>query len=170
MQRPLLWHHRLCHCLPSRANFRWYTNAPDLVIALVATTILVRPVLLTRFYPPTLTQHWGSFLCQLQPLPRWRKQPHLVAQGCCHLQPPPRHPLLPPSYPLSSVVRYFYLQGEGLPIHSVLVARIHHHRSAHDASTNLVVLANIMDPGLPNHRSTFLAGGNISPVHLTNLL
>ncbi len=52
----------------------------------------------------------------------------------------------------------------------MLVARIHHHESAHNASTDLVVLANIMAPGLPIHRSTFFAGGDIGPVHLTNLL
>jgi hypothetical protein len=73
-------------------------------------------------------------------------------------------------YPLSSVARYFYLRGEGLPIHSVLVARVHHHGSTHDASTDLVVLADIMAPGLLIHRSTFFAGGNIGPMHLTNLL
>jgi hypothetical protein len=52
----------------------------------------------------------------------------------------------------------------------VLVARIHHHGSTHDASTNLVVLADVMAPGLPIHRSTFFAGGDIGPAHLTNLL
>jgi hypothetical protein len=67
-------------------------------------------------------------------------------------------------------MRYFYLPGEGPPIHSVLVARIHHHRYAHDESTNLVVLANVMAPGLPIHRSTSFAGGDIGPAHLTNLL
>ncbi len=76
---------------------------------------------------------------------------------------------LPPTlYLQQSVVRYFYLPGEGPPIHSVLV--IHHHRSAHDASTNLIVLANVMAPELPIHRSTYFAGGNIGPAHLTNLL
>ncbi len=67
-------------------------------------------------------------------------------------------------------MRYVYLQREGPPIQSVLVARLHHHRSAHDASTNLVVLANIMAPGLPIHRRTFFAGGNINPAPPTNLL
>jgi hypothetical protein len=89
---------------------------------------------------------------------------------CCHLQPPQQHPLLPPSYPLSSVMRYFYLWEEGPPIYSVLVARIHHHGSAHNASTDLVVLANVMAPGLPIHKSTFFACGDIGPMHLTNLL
>jgi hypothetical protein len=51
--------------------------------------------------------------------------------------------------------------GEGPPIHFVLV--IHHHRSAHDTSTNLVMLANVMAPGPPIHRSTFFVGGIINP-------
>jgi hypothetical protein len=67
-------------------------------------------------------------------------------------------------------MRYIYLPGEGLPVHSVLVARIHHHRRAHNASTNLVVLANIMALGPLNLRSTFFVGGDIGLVHLTNLL
>jgi hypothetical protein len=140
---------------------------PCLVVALVAATVLAHPVLLTRSYPPNHTQCWGGFLCQLRPLPRWGEQPHLVAQWC-HLRPSRGHPLLPPTYPLSSVSRYFYLWGEGPPIHFVLV--IHHHRSAHDASTNFVVLANVMAPGLPIHRSTFFVGGVIGPEPPTNLL
>jgi hypothetical protein len=59
---------------------RTYAIVPDLVVALVAATILACPVLLTRSYPPTHTQRWGGFPRQLQPLPRWHEQPHLVAQ------------------------------------------------------------------------------------------
>ncbi len=161
MQRPSLWHRWLYHHLLSTANSRWYANVPNLTVALVATTVLVRPVLLTRYYPPTHTQCWGGSLHQLRPLPHWREQPHLVAQCCRYLRPSQRHPLLPPSYPLPSVARYFYLLGEGPPIHFVLV--IHHHRSSHNASTNLVVLANIMAPGLPIHRSIFFMGCIIGP-------
>jgi hypothetical protein len=168
MQCPLLWHHRLYHRLPLTANSGRYADMPNLAAALVADTILACPVLLMRSYPPTLTQCWGSFLRQLRPLPCWCKQPHLVAQWCRHLQPSRQHPLLPPSYPLPLVARYFYLQGEGPPIHSVLV--IHHYRNTHDSSTNLVVLANVMAPELPIHWSTFFVGGNIGPAHLTNLL
>jgi hypothetical protein len=76
-RRPPLWHHRLYHHLPSTANFGWYANVPGLVVALVVATVLVRPVLLTRSYPPTLTQCWGDFLRLLRPLPRWHEQPHL---------------------------------------------------------------------------------------------
>jgi hypothetical protein len=141
-----------------------YANVPDLLIALVAATVLAHPVVLTRSYPLTHTQCWGGFLRQLRPLPRWREQPHLVAQWCHHLRPSRRHPLLPPSYTLPSVARYFYLQGEGPPIHFVLVIHHHRSRSAHDASTNLVVLADVMAPGLPIHRSTFFVGGVIGPV------
>jgi hypothetical protein len=85
MQRPLLWNRWLYHCLPSTANTGRYADTPGLVIALVAGTVLARPILLTRLYPPTLTQHWGGILRQLRPLQHWREQPHLVAQWCCHL-------------------------------------------------------------------------------------
>jgi hypothetical protein len=37
-----------------------YVNAPHLVDALVNTTILACPVLLTTSYPPTLIQLWGG--------------------------------------------------------------------------------------------------------------
>jgi hypothetical protein len=160
-QRPLLWHRWLYHHLPTMANSGWYANAPDLIIVLVTATILKRPALLTRFYFPTLTQRWGGFLHQLRPLLSWREQPHLVAQWCRHLQPCQQHPLLPPSYPLPFVARYLFLWGKGLPIHSVLVARLCHHGSTHNASTVLVVLANVMAPGLPIHKSTFFVGGVI---------
>jgi hypothetical protein len=158
---PLLWHRRLDHRPSLTANSRRYAKVPNLVVAVIAATILACPVLLTRSYPPTHTQRWGGFLCQLRPLPHWRKGPHLAAQWCRLLRSSQRHPLLPPSYPLPSVARYFYLRGEGPPIHFVLV--IHHNRSAHDASTNLVLLANVMPPGLPIHRSTFFVGGVIGP-------
>ena len=66
------------------------------------------------------------------------------------------------------VARFVYLWRELLPIHFVFV--IHHHRSAHDANTNLIVLDNVMAPRLPINRSTFFAGGNIGPAPPTNLL
>ncbi len=162
---PLLWHHWLYHHLPTMANSGWCANAPNLVIVVVTATILARPVLLMRSYPPTLTQCWGGFLCQLRPLPSWHEQPHLVAQWCCHLRPRQQHPLLPPSYPLPLplVVRYLFLWGEGLPIHSMLMARLCHHGSTHNASMVLVALANVMAPGLPIHSSTFFVGGVIGP-------
>jgi hypothetical protein len=95
------------------ANFGWYANAPGLIVALATTTVLARPVLLMRSYPPTLTQRWGGFLRQLRPLPRWREQPHLVTQWCPHLRPFRRHPLLPPSYPLPSAVSSEVLLSSG---------------------------------------------------------
>jgi hypothetical protein len=52
----------------------------------------------------------------------------------------------------------------------VFVARLHHHKSAYDANTDLVVLANVMAPGLPIHRSTFFVGGDIGLAPPTNLL
>ncbi len=52
----------------------------------------------------------------------------------------------------------------GTAIHSVLMVRHHCHRSTHNASTSLVVLADVMAPGLPIYRSTFFVGGIISPM------
>jgi hypothetical protein len=102
------------------ANSRRYANAPNLVIALVAVTVLARPVLLTRSYPPTLIQLWRGFQRQQTHRTCWQEQLH--AQGCHHLPLLQRHPLLPPSYPLPLVARYVYLWRELLPIHFVLVA------------------------------------------------
>jgi hypothetical protein len=83
------------------------------------------------------------------------------------LMTPPTPSLLPSVF--SGEVLLFLGGGTAHPL-GVLVARIHHHRSAHNASTDLVVLANIMAPGLLIHRSTFFVGGDIGPMHLTNLL
>ncbi len=149
-------------------NSTRHADVPDLIVALVDVSDLARPVLLTRLYPPTLIQLWRVFLRQQSHLTCWQQQLH--AWGCRHLCLLLQHPLHPPSYPLPSVERYFYLWGEGPPIHSVLVARIHHHGSTHNASTNLLLLANVMAPRLLIHRSTFFAGGDIGPAHLTNLL
>jgi hypothetical protein len=55
-------------------------------------------------------------------------------------------------------------------LHSELVARLLHHRSAHNTNTNLIMLADVMAPGLLINRSAFFAGGNISPVLPTNVL
>jgi hypothetical protein len=52
----------------------------------------------------------------------------------------------------------------------MMVTHHSHHGSAHDKSTVLIVFANVMAPGLPIHRSTFSAGGNIGPALPTNLL
>jgi hypothetical protein len=57
---------------------------------------------------------------------------------------------------------------EGLTIHSVLVARLHHHHGhTRNASPDLVTSANAMALGLPSHRT---AGINIGPALPTNLL
>jgi hypothetical protein len=52
----------------------------------------------------------------------------------------------------------------------MMVTHHSHHGSARNESTVLIVFANVMAPGLPIHRSTFSAGGNIGPVLPTNLL
>jgi hypothetical protein len=57
-----------------------------------------------------------------------------------------------------------------MPIHSVTVDFLFHHRSKHDERTVLVVFANVTAHGLPIHRSTFSAGGDTGPVLPTNLL
>ncbi len=112
---PLLYHHLLL-----TANSGRYADAPDRIVALVTTTVLARPVLLTRSYPPTLIQLWRGFQCQQTHRTCWSEQLH--AQGHCRLPLLQWHPLLPPSYPLPSLVRYVYLWRELLPIYSVLVA------------------------------------------------
>ncbi len=112
-QCSLLWHRWLYHRLLSMATSQRYAGAPDLVVALVATTILVRPVLLMRSYPPTLIQLWRGFQCQQTHRTCWQEQLH--AKGRRHLPLLRRHPLLP-------LARYVYLRRELLPIHSVLVA------------------------------------------------
>jgi hypothetical protein len=120
MRRPSLWHRWLYHRLSSSANSGWYADAPDLVVALVAATVLTHPVLLTRSYPLTLIKLWRGFQCQQTHRTCWQERLH--AQGRRHLPLLQRHPLLPPSYPLPLVARYVYLWRELLPIHSVLVA------------------------------------------------
>ncbi len=57
-----------------------------------------------------------------------------------------------------------------MPTNSVMVTHHSHHGSAHNKIIVLVMFANVMAPGLPIHRSTFSAGGNIGPVLPTNLL
>ena len=53
----------------------------------------------------------------------------------------------------------------------MMVTHQSHHGSTHDKSSILVVLANVMAPGLPIHRSTFSApGGDIGPALPITLL
>jgi hypothetical protein len=47
------------------ANSSRYANVPDLVIALVNATALVRPVLQMKAHPPTHTKCWIGFIRQL---------------------------------------------------------------------------------------------------------
>ncbi len=167
----LAWSPLFLHCclklhLRLTAKPRWYIDAPNLIIALVGATVFVRPVLLTRSYPPTLIQLRRSFQHQQCHLSCWQEGLH--APGCHELSLLRQHPLLPPSYPLPLVVRYVYLWGEGLPIYSVFVARLYHHRSAQNASPILVVLTNVIAAGLPIHRCTFFMGGIIGPMLPTN--
>jgi len=51
-----------------------------------------------------------------------------------------------------------------------MVTHQSHHGSARDGSTVLVVLADVMAPGLPIYKSTFFAGSDIGPVLPTTLL
>jgi hypothetical protein len=88
-----------------------------------------------------------------------QEQVLLLARGRRQLYLLRRHPLLPPPTPL-----------QGMPIDSMLVTHHSHHGSSHDKSNVLVMFADVMAHGLPIHRSTFSAGGNISPVLPTNLL
>ncbi len=53
--------------------------------------------------------------------------------------------------------------------HCVMMTHQSHHRSACNGSTVLVILTNVMAPGLPIYRSTFSAGGDIGPMLPTNL-
>jgi hypothetical protein len=65
-------------------KLRMVANAPNLVVALVAATILAHPaVLLTRSYPPTLIQLWRGFQCQQTHQTCWQEWLH--TQGRCHL-------------------------------------------------------------------------------------
>jgi hypothetical protein len=85
-QRLLLWHRQLYHRPPLMANSGRYADAPNFVVALVDTTVLARPVLLMRSYPPTLIQLWRVFQCQQSHLTCWQEQLH--AWGCRHLSLP----------------------------------------------------------------------------------
>ena len=53
---------------------------------------------------------------------------------------------------------------------SMMVTHQSHHGSTHGESSILVILANVMAPGLLILRSTFLAGGDIGSTLLTTLL
>jgi hypothetical protein len=107
----------LNHCTTLTANSRRFVPVPDLAIALVDATSLERPVLLSRWLPPTQNFCRGGFQRQLQPC--WCKQPHLVARWCRHLRPPQRHLILPPSIPSHLTMELFIPPREGTPIHSV---------------------------------------------------
>jgi hypothetical protein len=57
-----------------------------------------------------------------------------------------------------------------MPIHSKRVDLLLHRGSVRDASSVLIAFAVAMAPGLPIHRSTLFAGGDIGPALPTNLL
>jgi hypothetical protein len=82
-QHLLLSHHCLAHQLQSRAPSGKLIATPNLVIALVDSTVLASPVLLMRPYPPTLIQLWRGFQCQQCHLSCWQEQLH--ARGHHHL-------------------------------------------------------------------------------------
>jgi hypothetical protein len=128
---------------------------------------LVRPILPTRLLPPTHPQHWWGFLRQLRP--SWRKQPLLIALRCCPLHPTQRHLILPPSsHP--TLLGSQSLRQEGMPIHSRRVDLLLHRRSARDASSVLIVFANVMAFVLPIKRGLFFASNVIGLALPTNLL
>jgi hypothetical protein len=65
--------HCLHHCLPPAVRSKWYADASDLAVALDAATVLARPVLLTRLFPPTLNQRGGGLQRRFrQYRPCWR--------------------------------------------------------------------------------------------------
>ena len=60
-------------------HLRWrFVPVPDLTVALVHATHLARPVLSSRWLPPTLNFCRGGLLRHLTP--RWRERPHLGAR------------------------------------------------------------------------------------------
>ena len=78
------WLHGLRHWQNLRSQL---VPMPDLAATLVGTTCLTCPVLPSRcLLPPTLTNCWGGFQCQLRPC--WCERPHLVARLCRHLRLP----------------------------------------------------------------------------------
>ena len=93
-----------------------FVPVPDIAAALVAATSLKRPVLSSRWLPPTQNFCRGGFQRQLQPC--WHEQPHLVARWCRHLRLPQRHLMLPPSIPSHLMTEIFFPSGEGMPIQS----------------------------------------------------
>jgi hypothetical protein len=129
-------------------SLRWrFVPVPDLPVALVDATSLARPVVSSRWLPPTQNSCRGGFQCQRQPC--WRKQSHLVARWCRHLRPSQRHHILPPSIPLHSMMELFLLLGEGTPIHSVSEDFLFLHGSKRVASTAHIVLAGVSSLALP---------------------
>ncbi len=129
------------------ANSRRFVPAPDLAVALVDATSLKRPVLLSRWLPPTQNFCRGGFQRQLQPC--WRKQPHLVARWCRHLRLPQRHLILPPSIPSHLMMELFIPPREDTPIHSVREDFLFLHGSKRNASTAHIVLVNAINLALP---------------------
>jgi hypothetical protein len=138
---------RLYHRLTSTANARRFVPVPDLAVALVDATSLARPVLSSRWLPPTQNFCRGGFQRQLQPC--WHEQPHLVARWCRHLRPPQRHLILPPSIPSHLMMELFIPPREGTPIHSVRKDFLFLHGSVHDASTARIILVGVISLALP---------------------
>ena len=129
-------------------HLRWrFVPVPDLAIALVDVTHLARPVLSSRWLPPTPNFCRGGLLCHLPPC--WREQPRLVARWCRLLHQPGRHLILPPFNPFHLMKELFFIPGEGTPIHSVREDFLFLHGSEHDASTAQIVLVGVISLALP---------------------
>ncbi len=66
---------RLHHRLPPAVRSKRYADASDLAVALDVATVLARPVLSTRLFPPTLNQRGEGLQRQFwQYQPCWRVQ------------------------------------------------------------------------------------------------
>ena len=129
-------------------SLRWrFVPVPDLAVALVDATSLERPVLLSRWLPPTQKFCRGGIQRQLHPC--WHERHHIVARWCRHLHLPRRHHILPPSIPFHSMMVLFFLRGEGPPVHSVCEDFLFLHGRERDASTDPIVLAGVINLALP---------------------